>query len=86
MTIYLASERFPGEFGDCQIRRAALAEIKSLKSQLLPIPAPKKQDRFRLVVEVLEQNIFSIYTKRERENNFRFDFNSDEKVISLSVY
>ena len=42
-------DRLPGELGDCQMRRADAAEIKSLKSQLLPMPAFKKQDRFLLV-------------------------------------
>lgn len=41
------TERFlPGELGDCQMRRAEAALIRSLKSQLLPMPALMKHERF----------------------------------------
>ena len=41
------TDRFlPGELGDCQMRRAEAALIRSLKSQLLPMPALMKHERF----------------------------------------
>lgn len=39
-------ERLPGELPDCQRRREEAAERRSLKSQLLPMPALMKQERF----------------------------------------